>query len=360
MSETRLSTLDASFLEVESPSAHMHVGWAALSTRRRAGRRRASRSSASTSPAGSAGRRDTGRSSPRCRSGVNDPVWIDDERVRPRPPCPSQPDATDLGGLDRRGDVRRQLDRDRPAVGAVDRRPPRRRTDRRRRQGAPRMVDGLAAVELATLLLDPTPEPPPADPTAGCPAGAAEPARAAGRRASLDRAAGRARASRACRSTIARHPRRLIARGRRRRCRAPRALADSLRPADAGHAASTSRSRPRGTSAGRVARWPTCRRIKGRFGATVNDVVLAAAAGAMRSVHANGRGETPGAAEGDGAGERPRGATVRASSATRSRSCSSTCRATSPTRVRAPRRSCKEAIGASASAAASRRARTAR
>ena len=29
MSETRLSTLDASFLEVESPSAHMHVGWAA-------------------------------------------------------------------------------------------------------------------------------------------------------------------------------------------------------------------------------------------------------------------------------------------------------------------------------------------
>ena len=27
---TRLSTLDSSFLEVESPSAHMHVGWAAL------------------------------------------------------------------------------------------------------------------------------------------------------------------------------------------------------------------------------------------------------------------------------------------------------------------------------------------
>ena len=30
MSDNRLTPLDASFLEVESPSAHMHVGWAAL------------------------------------------------------------------------------------------------------------------------------------------------------------------------------------------------------------------------------------------------------------------------------------------------------------------------------------------
>ena len=30
MSHKRLSALDASFLEVESPTAHMHVGWAAL------------------------------------------------------------------------------------------------------------------------------------------------------------------------------------------------------------------------------------------------------------------------------------------------------------------------------------------
>src|SRR5919198_5266505 len=28
MSDARLSTLDASFLEVETPTAHMHVGWA--------------------------------------------------------------------------------------------------------------------------------------------------------------------------------------------------------------------------------------------------------------------------------------------------------------------------------------------
>src|SRR6478672_8597302 len=30
MSSTRLTSLDASFLEVESSTAHMHVGWAAL------------------------------------------------------------------------------------------------------------------------------------------------------------------------------------------------------------------------------------------------------------------------------------------------------------------------------------------
>jgi len=30
MSDSRLTSLDASFLEVESPTAHMHVGWAAL------------------------------------------------------------------------------------------------------------------------------------------------------------------------------------------------------------------------------------------------------------------------------------------------------------------------------------------
>ena len=30
MSSTRLTSLDASFLEVESSTAHMHVGWASL------------------------------------------------------------------------------------------------------------------------------------------------------------------------------------------------------------------------------------------------------------------------------------------------------------------------------------------
>jgi hypothetical protein len=34
MPATRLSALDASFLEVESPTAHMHVGWVARFGRR--------------------------------------------------------------------------------------------------------------------------------------------------------------------------------------------------------------------------------------------------------------------------------------------------------------------------------------
>ena len=32
MSHQRLSPLDAAFLSVESPTAHMHVGWAAVFT----------------------------------------------------------------------------------------------------------------------------------------------------------------------------------------------------------------------------------------------------------------------------------------------------------------------------------------
>ena len=53
MSDSRLTALDASFLEVESPSAHMHVGWAALFAPNRApAPARPSRSCAITWPAG--------------------------------------------------------------------------------------------------------------------------------------------------------------------------------------------------------------------------------------------------------------------------------------------------------------------
>jgi diacylglycerol O-acyltransferase / wax synthase len=78
MSGNRLSPLDASFLAVESETAHMHVGWAALFA---PGRR---------SRPGFRELRDhvEGRlcRAPRCRQklaqiplGVGDPVWIDDE-----------------------------------------------------------------------------------------------------------------------------------------------------------------------------------------------------------------------------------------------------------------------------------------
>jgi len=79
MSESRLSTLDASFLEVESASAHMHVGWAALFAPPR-GRPRPTFERLRDHVAGRMSR------APRYRQklahvplGVNHPVWVDDE-----------------------------------------------------------------------------------------------------------------------------------------------------------------------------------------------------------------------------------------------------------------------------------------
>src|SRR5205085_4361475 len=76
---TRLSTLDSSFLEVESPSAHMHVGWAALFRPPLQAGRPTFREVRSHI-AGRMGR------APRYRQrlapvpfDVSDPVWVDDE-----------------------------------------------------------------------------------------------------------------------------------------------------------------------------------------------------------------------------------------------------------------------------------------
>ena len=158
MPPQRLSALDASFLAVESPSAHMHVGWAATFEPPEDGprpelRRRCSR----TSPAASAAR-------PRYRQriapdalGLNAPLWIDAEDFDPaehihrsaaeRPRRPR-----------RRGAVRAAAPRP-PAVGVLDRRPS---CDDGRiglvGKAHHCMVDGLAAVELGSLLLDTEPD----------------------------------------------------------------------------------------------------------------------------------------------------------------------------------------------------------
>ena len=79
MSATRLSPLDSSFLEVETPDAHMHVGWVAIFSRPE-GAGRAQLRAAARPHRGPAGR------APRYRQklatvpfGLNDPLWIDDE-----------------------------------------------------------------------------------------------------------------------------------------------------------------------------------------------------------------------------------------------------------------------------------------
>src|SRR3954453_22305329 len=154
----RLSALDDSFLAVENASAHMHVGWAATF------------------------RPPEGRDAPRfdelrdhiasrlCRApryrqriasvpfGLNAPIWVDDERFDVEQHV-LRSNATRLRDL-ADSCMSTQLRRDRPlwqvcisdrledgrigVVGKVHH----------------CMVDGIAAVELGSLLLDPTPEPP--------------------------------------------------------------------------------------------------------------------------------------------------------------------------------------------------------
>src|SRR2546423_6359853 len=170
MSRSRLTPLDASFLEVESPTAHMHVGWAAAFAHPR-DRRRPCFTELRDHVGGRLGR------APRYRQklaqvplGVSDPVWVDD----------SDFDIAHHVHRARSGDLREvvdavmstPLDRSRPLwelwiadrlddgrVGVVG-------------KAHHCMVDGIAAVELATLLLDPSAEPPAPKPDGWRPAGA--------------------------------------------------------------------------------------------------------------------------------------------------------------------------------------------
>jgi WS/DGAT/MGAT family acyltransferase len=285
MSRDRLSTLDASFLQVESPTAHMHVGWGAVFAPAPGGR---PDFDALQAHVGSR----LGRA-PRYRQklaevplSLSNPVWVDD-------------DAFDLGRHVRRatstdfGEVvdatmSAPLDHDRPLwelriadrlgdgrVGVVG-------------KAHHCMVDGLAAVELAALLLDPTPEPPPPPADGWLPA--PRPGRAgllaAGLReraaAGLDLALAPARLALSPRSLLG-LPGKLL--------RDARALAHAGRPAALPTPINEPIS-PRRHLA-RIARpLDDLRRIKHGFGATVNDVVLAVSAGGLRRFLA-ARGERP-------------------------------------------------------------------
>ena len=195
------------------------------------------------------------------------------------------------------------------------------------------MVDGIGAVDIGQVILDTSPEP------RETPAGHL----AARRRAVLGRAGGR--------------------RGRRDRCAGPSALVDTVRgglselplapPAgwSAPPAACSPRPRPRraagpgqpaqrgrSASSGATPRSrstsTTTGAIRKAHGGTVNDVVLATVAGALRAWLLT-RGETVGAVDhgaGDGAGERPAGERAGPAPATGSRPTSSTCRSASRAR----------------------------
>jgi diacylglycerol O-acyltransferase / wax synthase len=156
MSSSRLSALDASFLAVETPTAHMHVGWAAVLSAPADGRL----------PHFSRLRDHIelrlGRA-PRYRQklapvpfGLHSPEWIDDaafsvDRHVYRAPGPLQDLVDEVMSMPLRRD--RPLweiwiceDTEEQQIGLVG-------------KVHHCMVDGLAAVELTSMLFDPTPEP---------------------------------------------------------------------------------------------------------------------------------------------------------------------------------------------------------
>ena len=157
----RLSALDDSFLAVENASAHMHVGWAAAFRQREAGQ----------TPRFNELRDHIASRlcrAPRFRQrlasvpfGLNAPIWVDDDRFDIERHV-LRSTATSLGEL-ADSCMSTQLRRDRPLwqICIADRL----EDGRIGLVGKVHhcMVDGIAAVELGSLLLDPTPDPPAQD-----------------------------------------------------------------------------------------------------------------------------------------------------------------------------------------------------
>ena len=272
----RLSALDDSFLAVESANAHMHVGWASKFRPPQDG------------PAPSFTElRDhiAGRLSrtPRYRQriarvpmGLNAPIWVDDETFDVNRHVVAS-SATSLAELVD-SCMSNQLRRDRPLwqmciadclddgrIGVVG-------------KAHHCMVDGIAAVELGSLLLDPTPIPPPAEPDGWQPRRSPGPARRL-LGGVLDRLLEEA--------SLARLPARLaLSPGRVAELveparRAGKALAHSMRPSEPQEPLNQPITEARHLA------WfarplADLKRVGRPFGASVNDVLLAASAGGMR------------------------------------------------------------------------------
>jgi diacylglycerol O-acyltransferase len=275
MPPQRLSALDASFLAVEGPSAHMHVGWAATFAPPADG----PRPDFETLFEHIAGR--LGRA-PRVRQriapdalGLNAPLWIDAEDFDPadhihRSAAEDLPQLADAV-------LSEPLRRDRPLweFWIADRL----RDGRIGLVGKAHhcMVDGLAAVELGTLLLDPEPhvEPPAEDAHHWFPAPTPHALELLARGA-WDRTrepAGLLRHPLA----LARSPLAIPAFG----LRTARALAGAVLPVAPSSPLNEAGSPDRHLA---TARRPLdeLRAIKNAHGVTVNDVLLAAVTGALR------------------------------------------------------------------------------
>jgi diacylglycerol O-acyltransferase / wax synthase len=286
MSATRLSALDASFLEVESPNAHMHVGWAAVFD-----------PPANThAPSFEQLRAHIGSRLPRAPRfrqvlrrvplGVNAPVWVDD------PDFDLAHHVTEAGSS-RLEDIvdasmSEALPRDRPLWQMSI--APRLDDGRIALVGKAHhcMVDGIAAVQLGSLLLDPTSDPPRAEPDGW------RPQPAPGRLELLAR--GAADLLRDQLRIAAVSARALTSPGRavevaERGVRALGALADSARPARL--VGTLNRPISPRRRLGFLSRpIDDLLRIRSSHGVKLNDVVLAAATSGVRRFMAE-RGERP-------------------------------------------------------------------
>jgi diacylglycerol O-acyltransferase / wax synthase len=283
MASNRLSALDASFLDVETGSAHMHVGWAAAFDPPDHG----------SAPSFEQLRDHIARRlqrAPRYRQrlegvplGIARPVWVDDDRFD----ITRHVRAADRAGLDElAGSVMSTpLSRERPLwelwisdrlddgrIGVVC-------------KAHHCMVDGIAAVELATVLLDMEPDRPPDPPDNWDPA----PAPGQARRF-VDGLVEMARAPFALAGSAAGalgSPRRLATGAQR----AAGALANSLTPASPLGVLNAPISPYRALAT--LARpMNELRAIKHAYGCTINDVVLAASTGGVRR-HIQRHGERP-------------------------------------------------------------------
>jgi diacylglycerol O-acyltransferase len=280
---TRLSALDASFLEVETPAAHMHVGWVAHFT---GGERR-------RAPGFDELREHIARRlhvAPRYRQrlvtvplGVHDPVWADDPDFRIESHV-LRADSSDVGVV-ADAVMSCPLARDRPlwemwitengdgrfaVVGKAHH----------------CMVDGLAAIELGMALLDPEPDAPRELPATyeTQPVPAPVPLLA---RAMVDRVGQQVDVARAGLG-LARSPRRLLATPGGI-ARVGRALMHAILPF-APASALNRQSSPSRHLAMLCRPLEDLRRIKNRHHTTVNDVLLATVAGGLRGFLAE-RGE---------------------------------------------------------------------
>jgi diacylglycerol O-acyltransferase / wax synthase len=283
----RLSPLDAAFLEVESPTAHMHVGWVALF---------APPEGATAPSFDELRRRIESRVpfAPRYRQklawvpfGLHDPEWIDDPAFDIRHHV-RHSSAQEIGRLIEHV-YSTPLDRDRPLwevwiadqladgrIGVVG-------------KAHHCMVDGIAAVELASLFCDATPEAPPAQPVEPWNP-APEPDRTELlARGVEDRIVDELKLLKLP-ARVLRSPRRIVGIAGEA-ARAARALVHALTPSPAGGVLNEPISSLR-TLATVSRPLEDLSRVKRRYGTTINDVVLAVAAGGVRS-YLRARGELP-------------------------------------------------------------------